>query len=74
MIADDGEGNVILTECKWRNENVDKDEICSLVEQSNLFHYKKYYFILFSKTDFTKQCYELAAEMENVFLIKYEDM
>lgn len=74
LIADDGEGNAIFAECKWRNENVDKDEICSLIEQSSLFNYKQCYFVLFSKTDFTKQCYKLAEEMGNILLIKYENM
>ena len=74
LIADDGEGNAIFVECKWRNEKVDKDEIYALVEQSELFHYKQFYVILFSKTDFTESCYQLAKEMGNVLLIKYEDM
>lgn len=74
FVADDGEGNAILVECKWRNENVEKDEINSLIEQSKLFQYKQFYFILFSKTDFTKQCYELAEEIGNVLLVRYEEM
>ena len=72
--SDDGAGNAILAECKWRNEDIDEDEIYALADQANIFHYKQCYFILFSKTGFTERCYKLAKEMGNVLLIQYENM
>lgn len=74
LVADDGDGKAILAECKWRNEDIDEDEIYTLADQANIFHYKQCYFILFSKTGFTERCYKLAKEMGNVLLIQYENM
>lgn len=64
----------LFGECKWTNERIDLGVLETLVERSNLFHYKKRYFYLFAKTGFTKGCIQRADEMGNVSLVAYEDM
>lgn len=66
--------SALFCECKWKNEKIDLSVLETLVERSSLFHYKKKYFYLFSKTGFTKGCIEKSAEMGNVMLITYDDM
>ena len=66
--------SALFAECKWTNENVDLSVLETLVERSNLFHYKQKHFYLFAKTDFTKGCMDKAAEMGNVTLVAYSDM
>lgn len=64
----------LFAECKWTNEKVALGVLETLVERSNLFHYKQKYFYLFAKTGFTKGCMDKAAEMGNVTLVRYADM
>ena len=66
--------SALFGECKWTNEKIDLHVLDTLAERSNLFSYRKKYLYLFSKSGFTKGCRDKAAEMENVFLICYEDM
>ena len=66
--------SAIFAECKWRNENVDLDVLETLIERSQLFHYTKIHYFLFSKTGFTKGCMDKAEEMGNVTLVRYEDI
>ncbi len=66
--------SALFAECKWTNEKVDLSVLETLVERSNLFHYKQKHFYLFAKTDFTKGCMDKAAEMGNVTLVAYSDM
>lgn len=46
----------------------------TLVERSNLFHYRQRHFYLFAKTGFTKGCRDRAIEMGNVTLVAYHEM
>lgn len=64
----------LFGECKWTNEKVDLGVLETLMERSELFHYKKKHFYLFAKNGFTKGCIDKAAEMSNVTLVTYEDM
>ena len=66
--------SAIFAECKWRNENVDLDVLETLVYRSELFHYTKVQYFLFSKTGFTKGCIEKAHEMGNATLVSYDDI
>lgn len=66
--------SALFAECKWTNEKVDLSVLETLVERSNLFHYKQKHFYLFAKTDFTKGCMDKAAELGNVTLVAYSDM
>lgn len=64
----------LFAECKWTNEKVDLDVLETLIERSELFHYKKKHFYLFAKTGFTKGCMDKANEMGNVSLVTYDEM
>lgn len=64
----------LFAECKWRNEKVDLDVLETLIRRSELFHYTKKHYYLFSKTSFTRGCEEKAQAMENVTLVCYKDI
>lgn len=64
----------LFAECKWRNENVDLDVLETLIQRSQLFHYKKVHYYLFSKTGFTKGCMDKAQNMKNVTMVSYGDI
>lgn len=64
----------LFAECKWTNEKVDLGILETLVERSDLFHYKQKHFYLFAKTGFTKGCRDRAIEMGNVTLVAYHEM
>lgn len=64
----------LFAECKWTNEKVDLGVLETLVERSEMFHYKKKHFYLFAKTGFTNGCIDKAAEMGNVTLVTYDEM
>lgn len=64
----------LFGECKWTNSKVDLGILETLVNRSELFHYKNNHYYLFAKTGFTKSCIEKATKMGNVTLVKYEDM
>ena len=74
IMGEQDSNSAIFAECKWKNENVDLDVLEALIERSGLFHYTKIHYFLFSKTGFTKGCMEKAKEIENVTLVKYEDI
>lgn len=64
------EDNAIFGECKWRNEPTGIGVLNELVEKSELFkQYKNKYYILFSKTGFTKELEEAAAKINNTDLV-----
>ena len=46
----------------------------TLVERSELFHYEKKHYYLFSKTGFTEGCIQKANELGNVSLVTFADM
>lgn len=66
--------NALFGECKWTNALVDTDVLYDLMEKSKLFHYKNNYFYLFAKRGFTDRCIKTAEQLDNVFLVKFEDM
>lgn len=66
--------SALFGECKWTNDKVDLGVLETLVERSNLFHFGKTHFYLFSKSGFTKGCIDKAAELGNVSLVSYGDM
>lgn len=64
------ESNVIFGECKWRNELTGIGVLNELIEKSKLFkQYKNKYYILFSKSGFTKELEETAAKRNNTYLV-----
>lgn len=74
IMGEQDSNSAIFGECKWRNENIDRDVLEKLVNRSELFHYTKVHYFLFSKTGFTKGCMEKAEEMGNVTLVSYDDI
>ena len=64
----------LFAECKWKNEKTDVDVLETLIRRSNLFHYKKVHYYLFSKSGFTTACIEKAQEGNNVTLVSYEEI
>ena len=64
----------LFAECKWTNEKVDQAVLETLIERSEMFHYEKKHYYLFSKNGFTKGCTDKAAELSNVTLTAYADM
>ena len=61
VVLEDADGELIVGECKWRNEPVDTDVLETLERRSALLGrpIKQYY--LFSKSGFTKACQNRAA-------------
>ncbi len=74
ILAVDDE-NAILGECKWRNEPVGISVLNELMERGELFkQYKSKYYMLFSKSGFTKDLEENAEKMGNVELVDLKKM
>lgn len=67
------ESETILGECKWRNEKVDSKVAQVLLERSQLFHYPKKYFYIFSKSGFTEELIR-QKEQWGIELIDFEWM
>jgi len=62
--------NIILAECKWRNDVKDVSALDVLMNKASLFdHYEHKYYYLFSKVGFSDQCRKLAEHHKNVELI-----
>jgi AAA+ ATPase superfamily predicted ATPase len=70
IIADNQE-DAIFAECKWTNEPVGQDVLKTLIERSELFHYRRIYYYLFAKTGFTEAVRALAEQMGNVTLVRF---
>lgn len=64
-----GKKEALFAECIWDSEPVDEDVLIELERKSKLFGHKTMYYYLFSKSDFTDACMELAEVMGNVTLI-----
>lgn len=65
--------NVILGECKWRNQLVDTDMIQTLLNRGTLFPYQQKHFYIFSKSGFSTGAYDLGRK-NNVRMICFEEM
>jgi AAA+ ATPase superfamily predicted ATPase len=74
IMGTDGSDSALFGECKWTNEKVGTDELDTLIERSQLFHYRDVELYLFSKSGFTKGCMEKAGDLGNVRLVTFEEM
>jgi len=74
IIGTDGGDSALFCEYKWTNEKVDVGVLNTLVERSQLFHYKKMQFYLFTKNGFKKGCIEKADELGNVTLVTFDEI
>ncbi|MDR2833088.1 MAG: ATP-binding protein [Streptococcaceae bacterium] len=71
---DISEENVLLGECKWKNEAVDLAVLKKLVQRGDdLFHWQNKEYIVFSKTGFTDGASEFA-KVQGIKLIEFADM
>ncbi len=74
IMGTDNADGALFCECKWTNEKVDISVLDTLMERSQLFHYKTIQLYLFAKTGFTKGCIEKAEDMDNVTLITFHEI
>ena len=69
IVGFQGKKGALFAECVWEKEPVGVEVLRELERKSKQFGFKNVYYYLFSKSDFTDACMELAEEMENVTLI-----
>ncbi|HJJ87509.1 MAG TPA: ATP-binding protein, partial [Methanocorpusculum sp.] len=74
IMGEQDKDTALFGECKWTNEKVDLGVLETLIQRSNIFHYKNTHLYLFSKSGFTKGCIKKAAELGNVILVTYADI
>lgn len=74
IMGTDGADSALFCECKWTNEKVDVGVLDTLVERSQLFHYKNVQLYLFAKSGFTKGCIEKADNLGNVTLVTFHEI
>lgn len=68
------DNKVLLCECKWRNEKVERDVIDTVLARGELFwHPEKYYFI-FSKSGFGENTLKYDRQIESEGLVSFEEM
>ena len=71
LLGFDDSKNFIFGECKWKNKNIGKKELESLVEKSKYFDAKSKYFCFFSKSSFSPTLIRETKMRTNVFLFDY---
>ena len=75
LIAQDGE-NYLIGECKWQNEKVDCGVLSDLRAKAEVFNKnrEKTWFVLFSKSGFTKTLMDTAAQDSYVLLYDLQNL
>lgn len=75
LIAQDDK-NYLICECKWKNELLDFSVLKRLREKADIFSDKRdqTWFVLFSKTGFTKAVFEEMEKVEDIILITLDDI
>jgi hypothetical protein len=66
--------SVIFCECKFRKELMDIQTLDALLFKAQRWHYKNKFYILFSKSGFTKRLQNAAQETANIQLVSLNDM
>lgn len=74
IVLEEMGGDLIIGECKWRNELVDVDVLDTLKRRGALLENKITRYYLFSKSGFTDSCRAKAKADGNVGLITLEEM
>ena len=74
VVLEDADGELIVGECKWRNEPVDTDVLETLERRSALLDRPIKQYFLFSKSGFTKACQNRAAQTSNARLVGLEQL
>lgn len=75
LIANDGE-DYLIGECKWRSEKADMAVLKRLTENADVFRRCRgnTWFVLFSKSGFTEEVVQAAANRQDVILVSLEDL
>lgn len=68
------EPSALFCECKWRNSPAALDVIELLKERGTLFQYTNKYYIIFSKSGFTKQAIDYAEQHNDTMLVSFDDI
>ena len=67
--------NALFGECKWRNSRTGNEILEDLIRKSELFSvFQKKRFVIFSKSNFTTQLINIAAQRKDTILIRPDDM
>lgn len=75
LVGTDGGHIVLVGECKWRNEDLDRDVVKTLEHRSMLVHAQTHSWLYaFSKSGFTQGAIEAAASRGQTQLVSFEDM
>lgn len=74
IVAYNNENQILIGECKWRNEDTDKKVLDKTIFRSELFSFLNKYIYLFSKSRFSSYCLEYAKNNPSVHLITFEDI
>lgn len=69
IVAYNDENQILIGECKWRNEDTDKKVLDKTIFRSELFSFLNKYIYLFSKSRFSSYCLEYAKNNPSVHLI-----
>ena len=74
IVAPGIDGEPLVGECTWRNEEVDVNVLDRLVERSEIFTAASKQLYLFAKAGFTDTCRAHAKRMGNVQLVELEKL
>lgn len=74
ILAYNDENQILLGECKWRNEEIDKKVLEKAIFRSELFSFPNKFIYLFSKTGFTSYCLEYAKTNSSIHLVTFQDI
>ena len=74
ILAYNDENQILLGECKWRNEEIDKKVLEKAIFRSELFSFPNKFIYLFSKTGFTSYCLEYAKANPSIHLVTFQDI
>lgn len=74
ILAYNDENQILLGECKWINEEIDKKVLEKAIFRSELFSFPNKFIYLFSKTGFTSYCLEYAKTNPSIHLVTFQDI
>ena len=72
IVATDGK-SAIFCECKWRNKTVTEDILQTLIDRSMLVDIEQRYYMIFSKSEYSKECQKTASRL-GIQLIQFSEM
>lgn len=74
IVVEGVDGEILVAECKWRNEKTSVAVLDTLIERARLLEHRIDGYYLFSKSGFTEGCMRAAKELSNVHLVSVDDM